>query len=92
MAAVVSVAAIFVIHVAAAYPQEAEIIAQDSASGGYENAVSNEAAQLRDHQQLRRYFLSGSSSHAILRIHVAAPHRRANLSSFSQKHHFFTSI
>jgi|1185.fasta_scaffold539926_1 hypothetical protein len=62
MAAVVSVAAIFVIHVAAAYPQEAEIIAQDSASGGYENAVSNEAAQLRDHQQLRRYFLSGSSS------------------------------
>jgi hypothetical protein len=62
MAAVVSVVAIFVIHVAAAYPQEAEIIAQDSASGGYENAVSNEAAQLRDHQQLRRYFLSGSSS------------------------------
>ena len=62
MAAVVSVAAIFVIHVAAAYPQEAEIIAQDSASGGYENAASNEAAQLRDHQQLRRYFLSGSSS------------------------------
>ena len=62
MAAVVSVAAIFVIHVAAAYPQEAEIIAQDSASGGYENAVSNEAAQLRDHQQLRRYFLSGSNS------------------------------
>ena len=62
MAAVVSVAAIFVIHVAAAYPQEAEIIAQDSASGGYENAVSNEAAQLRDHQQFRRYFLSGSSS------------------------------
>ena len=62
MAAVVSVAAIFVIHVAAAYPQEAEIIAQDSASGGYENAVSNEAAQLCDHQQLRRYFLSGSSS------------------------------
>jgi hypothetical protein len=62
MAAVVSVAAIFVIHVAAAYPQEAEIIAQDSASGGYENAVANEAAQLRDHQQLRRYFLSGSNS------------------------------
>jgi len=62
MAAVVSVVAILVIHVAAAYPQEAEIIAQDSASGGYENAVSNEAAQLRDHQQLRRYFLSGSSS------------------------------
>ena len=56
MAAVVSVVAIFVIHIAAAYPQEAEIIAQDSASGGYENAVSNEAAQLRDHQQLRRYF------------------------------------
>jgi hypothetical protein len=35
MAAVVSVVAIFVIHVAAA--QEAEIVAQDSASGGYEN-------------------------------------------------------
>ena len=29
MAAVVSVVAIFVIHVAAAYPQEAEIIAQE---------------------------------------------------------------
>ena len=43
MAAVVSVVAIFVIHIAAAYPQEAEIIAQGSASGGYENAVSNEA-------------------------------------------------
>jgi hypothetical protein len=62
MAAVVSVVAIFVIHVAAAYPQQAEIIPQDSAGGAYENAVSNEAAQLRDHQQLRRYFLSGSSS------------------------------
>jgi hypothetical protein len=62
MAAVVSVVAIFVIHIAAAYPQEAEIIAQYSASGGYENAVSSEAAQLRDHQQLRRYFLSGSNS------------------------------
>ena len=63
MAAVVSVAAIFVIHVAAAYPQEAARSSRkNSASGGYENAVSNEAAQLRDHQQLRRYLLSGSSS------------------------------
>ena len=63
MAAVVSVAAILRrAHVAAAYPQEAEIIAQTPPAAVTKTLSTNEAAQLRDHQQLRRYFLSGSSS------------------------------
>jgi hypothetical protein len=48
-----------VFHVAVAHSQEAEIIVQDTARGGFETPASNQADRLSDRQQLRFYFLDG---------------------------------
>jgi len=48
-----------VFRVAVAHSQEAPVIAQHTARGGFETPVSNQADRLGDRQQLRFYFLDG---------------------------------